>query len=765
MEKNLGAYRQSEFEAWIRSRFPGEEASRLIIMEKMLFLYLQRELRTAHSLFGTFGLPDNLRDVTEEPAFHQFLQECFERKDYEAALKDMERMVQSYEEFLQEDEDSEEIQSSQEHSQFKEITQSAYIHDLPQNRLIIQDGPGSGKTWALTHRLMYLIGPECPNPLKAEQVLVICSSFDKVVDLRSQLRKCAVDQYTYVPHDKIQIHTMYSLSRLIIRELEDSKSGVNRILEAEEDRDDKSQLDTILNAVDTFEAACRRKNNFMSRYSYVAIHDFQDIHGAEGDFLLLLLSKIPRAAGISALGDSAQAVFDMMKNSNSEDDSGKTTSLEFLHEMQQSLGADEVRMKGTHHYNLTINEEIKKLRPNLTNALNVEATRKEIEDLEDSINEVEFNELAGSIRWCLRMGEKSGFKPSVGIIVKNNAQALQLAELLYAEKLPAYLKTDRRNTCFAGWIGFIFGKYDSNTISKYGFIAFFKEVFSDDKAKQLLVPGENNPDGYWDALESCYEGKKKPSYTVEEILLSIQKNAIYHSEYWSFLYAGVSPNQPIVISTARQARGDKYDFTYLHESLFQPETLGLKGKHGLDMDWVYSKTLAEECRISYIALTRAKKGMAQIVECPESPGASHWYENQGTRRLPVKDHILVGYEGDLNWKSFAKNVEIQEFIHDYVPLREPAILEKYNRVWRIAARQPGGVKKYLADMSFDFFLEILKLLDKDYYAVNQLDHLYISDIITWIQNGYVGEGAREYGRCSIWNGLDVWGLAQIVDRG
>ena len=121
-------------------------------------IYLGNNFRVKDSIFGTFGKPDNLYDVTRELPFRNFIRKCCNETSFKAALSELEDFAYKYDQCMLE---TDEIQWGKDAL----ITQEKYIKASHKKRMLIEAGPGAGKTWALVQKLLYMIDPGTRNSI------------------------------------------------------------------------------------------------------------------------------------------------------------------------------------------------------------------------------------------------------------------------------------------------------------------------------------------------------------------------------------------------------------------------------------------------------------------------------------------------------------------------------------------------------------------------------------------------------------------------
>lgn len=154
----------------------------------------------------------------------------------------------------------------------------------------------------------------------------------------------------------------------------------------------------------------------------------------------------------------------------------------------------------------------------------------------------------------------------------------------------------------AGWIGLFFYKYKEKTIDRDAFKNHFQSVFTDERKGRLRLNA--GWQSCWEALEQCQE-KKKESYGVNEFFLAVCEKGWSSPGLRDSLIPGSFCHRPVICSI-HQAKGLDFDEVYVNSEVFSPRKHA--GKGSMLEDPVKSR-LSEECRVSYVALTRARKAI------------------------------------------------------------------------------------------------------------------------------------------------------------
>ncbi|KGA14426.1 hypothetical protein GM51_17270 [freshwater metagenome] len=170
------------------------------------------------------------------------------------------------------------------------------------SNLLVQAGPGRGKTHVLVSRIANLVDTIQCLP---GELLVL--SFSRAARDELKRRIGLLDEQSNA--SAVTIRTIDSFASLILKQASGETTGTydERIVRAIRDLDDDPEACGVI------------------QYKHVLVDEAQDIIGPRADMLLKLLDQMPQA-GFTVFADSAQAIYDF----GLLDNDGLTTSREML---------------------------------------------------------------------------------------------------------------------------------------------------------------------------------------------------------------------------------------------------------------------------------------------------------------------------------------------------------------------------------------------------------------------------------------------------
>ena len=595
--------------------------------------------------------------------------------------------------------------------QFKQIIAPDEIiqSDITSN-ILVNAGPGTGKTYTVINRIIYILKNQIATP---DYILVLCytrAARDVILD---RIEHEIENGMLSFDAKRINICTFDSFATMYLSAREEEFQGL--------DYNERIQLFNNTINKEMFED-----------FEYLIIDEIQDLVNDRARMVINILKNIN--CGYLLLGDRCQAIYDYDCGDNKTID-----SVEFYKELNDILPKDISK------YELIKNnrqcEELASFSNRLREELlygDVQAQNEFAEKAVEMINDVDVT------------AEK--FKPQVNetektaILCRNNGEAEYISNILNKNGIKHnLLKGSNYRLRLNRWLGDMFWDYCEPKIAKDDFIERYLA-----RVKEDAREAEHMYDLFCDICEEYSQN----SYELDmnRLISQLIKAINIPNE----LLAEQITN--LVISTIHRAKGREFDKVYLLESKFnikadnseeariryvgitRPKKILKKLKKGNMYNWYFIKS-----------------SNGRMIKTAIKP----YYKNQ-----TYCTNLSIGLEADIDNVSFVSIIntdylEVQEYIAKHIStgdeveiLRDEAdnIYYIYHNKFKIGALS--------RDICNDFRNAIYKTGDKRNIPMKLTD-VYISNIITIINTRYDENIPIIFRESHIWLGVELTGLGKV----
>lgn len=624
-------------------------------------------------------------------------------------------------------------------NRFIETAQNTVIKADPLRRSIINAGPGTGKTWTLIEKIIYMIEN---NLVEADRILVLCYSRAAVSVIRERLSNVAASGRINYTWKEVEVRTFDSFStQLIYAVMENWPNLLPPYFNIETAGYDQR--------IEVATSVMKKKQDLLINYTHIFVDEVQDLVGCRAELVLAMLKGLPDTCGFTVLGDSCQSLYDYL----SEKDSNVIPSVKFYLELFQLFPF-------ANYFALTKNYRQDTRYSDLTEPYRKAILTENFTDLADiaksihnRISRVKFNSWKDFSNTEAKKFLKNG---TLGILTRSNAQALLISSVLRTLRVQHLLKGRHETYQLSAWIADIFFEYPNETIDEAGFLA----------RNQLLFPklAHEIVTERWNALAETQRNKIKKRFEVADLLKGLLTNA-KSAELFK------SPDEqhcPITISTIHRAKGMEFDSVIVIDDV-------IENVFGADADNIL------EHKVCYVALTRPRRTIKRI-EPMRKRGVIYCNDMERfIRKIPSQRPYLksfeVGFETDLDIDSFAETKERQDDIRKVVKPGTRILLFKCPEdtksyiVYSIIAVVPDDKAIYHIGYTSKAFSNDLETAIKDikgipyfrrlYYNLypEVLNDIYIKSITTCVSHNTSLPGSKNYGDMSIWTGYTITGFA------
>lgn len=627
-------------------------------------------------------------------------------------------------------------------SSFVPVTQNDIIETVPTERCVVNAGPGTGKTWTLIEKIIYMINEGSVDP---ENILVLCFSRSAVDVVKSRLACAAEDGRVGYEWQDIDVRTFDSFATYLLVWLQDNRPGLlpNKFMLEMNDYDSRINIAT---------SAFKREKDLLADYEHIIVDEVQDLVGSRAEMVLEMLNSLPETCGFTVLGDSCQALYDYMV----KDDTEMMSSENFYKNIFRMFS-------NAHFYSLTENHR----QGDEFGELTVPYREAILTGTKDARSAIANNLLSQIPRTSAKLSQFSREEAmkyvqqgTLGILTRTNSQALQVSAWLRNEEVPHLLHRGLGSPTLGDWIAEIFCNYEHESIDESTFLtchlAKFPSVSYDEVRNR------------WYALISTIPGESKQRYEVSDLLKGLLGNAKESVLFES----GESKAYAITVSNIHRAKGKEFDSVIVIDDVIE----SMAANDGEDL---------LEHKVCYVALTRPKKQIEraeisqkdkQIYITRNEDGSKRCAKAGGFAKRYIS-HFEVGSDTDVDTRSLAMDTTLQQYIQNSVSPGTRLKLKKCPEdtksyvVYKIVLEDNENIVLGYTGETFANELEkaikhILKLNSNTDVYFNVFPHafcdIYVHNITTCISSlPPVPDGAKTFGNVSIWSGLTITGFAAV----
>lgn len=580
------------------------------------------------------------------------------------------------------------------------------------SHIILNSGPGTGKTYTIVKRLIHILANNlCP----AEEIYILCYTRSAKKVIENKIDQAVVEGIIQPAAKNICILTFDSYASYFLLEMKEQ--GVITENFESYDYNERIKLFNKYISPEDFEGI-----------RYFIVDEIQDLVNERAEMVLKILENLK--CGYLLAGDRCQSIYDYEADKDATID-----SVEFYKRIEKMFPDDIQR------YEIIINrrqtaelaEETSKMREVLLNK-----------------SFLEQNKYANSIvskysaNMKIEMYIKTLFKAptvSTAILCRNNGEAEYISGLLCERGIPHFLNRGVNNVVpLPRWIADVFWDYCRETISYNDFIERFT----------FRCKSNIEPDLLWEEICKLTDSQDKALINVSKLTsaLAISNNipSLFYEE-----------TPMLTVSTIHKAKGSEFDTVILVESDIKP-----------------SSESAEEARIRYVAITRPQKQFITMKKNTKyfkhtvsgriiETGLHNIY-NTHNRYCKC---ITVGLSGDIDNASFVSGdfnsiVTLQEYIINNVNLYDKLTAKRSKSTGLYEIYHNGNCIGTMSKKMIDEVDMGVSVTDYRNNLPDRLEGLYISGITTEIIKKFNANIPIEYQKSRICFGIQITGLAKLV---
>ena len=593
-----------------------------------------------------------------------------------------------------------------------EITEPDCIINSPLNsHIILNSGPGSGKTYTIIQRLIHILSNRlCP----AEEIYILCYTRSAKNVVENKLEEAVTSGIISPSAKNICILTFDSYAAYFLLAMKDQ--GIITEDLSELDYNSRIKLFNKYAVSEDFEGI-----------SYFIVDEIQDLVNERAEMVLNILKHLK--CGYLLAGDRCQSIYDY-----EADEDANLDSVKFYELAELQFPNDMLR------YEITVN------RRQSTELAN-EALEMRKVLLSGSI--IEQNRYAGEIvkHYDGKTKIESYIKTltasptvSTAILCRNNGEAEYISGLLCEKGIFHTLNRGVNNAVpLPRWIADVFWDYCREFISRNTFI----ERFS------FRCNSALNPNNVWQLLCKLSGLQDTETVSVPKLITALTVTNNIPGEFYE-------ESPLLTVSTIHKAKGSEFDRVVMLESNIKP-----------------CSDSAEEARVRYVSFTRPKSQFITMKKNTKyfKRTKSGRVIETGLHNIYKKSNtfckcITVGLTGDIDNNSFVSGdfesiIDLQEYIIHNVKMYDKvnAKLSSDSGLYKIIhnGRCIGSLSKKMLEE-----IEIgVKATDYKHNMPECLENLYISGITTEVLKKFSDGVPIEFQKSRICFGIQITGLARL----
>lgn len=596
---------------------------------------------------------------------------------------------------------------------FRIITEPSEIITSDVNsHILLNSGPGTGKTYTILQRLIFLL----KNGLcAAENIVILCYTRAARTVILDKINSLVISEELDSSAINICILTFDSYASYF---LFDMNNEINEDVTV-------CSYDKRIKLFNKYS----KEENFES-IEYFIVDEIQDLVNDRAEMVLGILEKIK--CGYLLAGDRCQAIYDFEADKDAHLDSTKFYSK-----------LNEILDKNTVKYEICVNKRQSRKLAEISDTMRNILLHNSI--LEQNIYasgvfDIIDNDPISFDLW-LKDAENETFA-NTAILCRSNGEAENINTYLCSKKIPhIILRGADATQNLNRWAADVFWDYCEAEITVNDFVD-----------RCIFRTGDTNESAQKKWNDICRLIFNSNGTTLKMIdIISIMRIPNTLPDFFFDNKCG------LIVSTVHKAKGREFDDVIL-----------------LDSDITDSNHSAEEARIRYVALTRAKK---QIICITKSNPRSWFFKKTRTdraiktgkllykKRCTFCQGITVGLSGDIDSTSFLSDsfnssIELQKYIFDQINVYDTVNAVRNAQNDYIIYHNGRMIGKLSDNMKAEIKAAV-EATDLKYNMPDELSQIYISAISTEILYQHCENIPIEYKKSHLCYGIQITGFAKL----
>jgi len=618
------------------------------------------------------------------------------------------------------------IKNNSQENDFVESSQNSVIEADVSNRILVNAGPGTGKTWTLIEKIIYMVG----QGVEPENIQVLCFSRAAVEVVRNRMRAAIEEGRADVGVNYVDIRTFDSFaSQFLYWVRESDYEDVSSSFEIE-----KLNYD---NRIDMFNRVLSHNHDLISQCDHLIVDEVQDLVAYRSNMVLTMIKAVRNDCGVTLFGDACQAIYDYQVDK-------ETFSSDYFYKtIMEDKDFTHIQFSENHRQTNSLADFSKRFRRAILQK-DIKECHQFMQVVKECLPEFKVINISDFEEDTLDQLLKKG---NIGILTRSNAQALFIDRIFREKNIDHILKRSLESNYYGAWIAYLF---NSSKLKSFDFDDFNGEI-----VKHSGGLNEEEIRLLWEEMSGQIYGTTGRISSRE--LIKIIRNYARNKAFFLPERDG-----DITVTTIHRSKGREYDSVLVLNSLLSANSSEM-----------------EEQRVNYVALTRAKNELFHV------DLKKIYFKTMDDRRCYSSGfkgktiHFFeIGKAGDLDSHSFVSTPGVQEYIRQERDnlINEEVYLTRIKYEDECGTRFLYEVRLRKDDRKLGVTTPLLtqkitvaiKRINNLPYRAKVVDYLYprhffkiyILDISTEIGVALGDEiGVTEYGEMVAWNTPLVGGCA------
>ena len=600
---------------------------------------------------------------------------------------------------------------------FAEVTQEEIIQAPIDQYSFVNAGPGTGKTYTLMKKIMYMVDTLEADP---EGILVLCFTNAAVNEIKARIKKYSEEEggRAFI---NVDVRTFHSFAWLLIsqaNELFIDRPNYKRI--------DLSRLNYDQSIWEATKIIRKFGDEVFGGIQHLIVDEIQDLTNERASIVISMVQQcIKNGVGITALGDSCQAIYDY-----SDDDAAFVLKSDRFYKylFSEFFEVGEFyKLDKNHRQSSWLIDTTMPLRKTILDGKKTSVLESIIE-MNYKVPELVPGAASAKLtQFQLNRMEENG---TVCLMCRNNAQVLATSTNLRKRGIEHIVNAYNEFEYLSDWIGKIFTH-------------FSKDIITFEEFEKRLAEVKNGISAYdaWERLQDVI-GSQNNVLKVRDILAAVAKSKVDDPVFRNV------PSGNLIVSNIHKSKGREYDTVVVEKKFVNRLAKDSKSFKSVPQ-------YLEEAKTLYVAVTRPKtklyfNSLASTdvsLKKIKKTGRKRWVRGDGTNLKRVEIRAL----SDADIMSF-DTLDIQNYIRNNVSVGDEINLvqdrDSSNMIYNIVHMSNAGERKIGRTTS-----ELTEDIDAIITPYNspwpkRITDLYVSGIHSYIDS-----------ECkSVWCWVDFCGL-------